>query len=76
MKIQYDEKADALYLTLVENIDQVRTVNLTDDIALDFGAGEQLVGIEILDAKKIIGHGKLPKVVLDNINFELVENKQ
>jgi uncharacterized protein YuzE len=29
---------------------QCRTVRVTDDIALDFAAGEQLVGIEVLGA--------------------------
>jgi uncharacterized protein YuzE len=67
MKITYDPEVDAMYIQLVDGKHQCRTVCLTDEIALDFGAGETLVGIEILDAKKIVGKGKLPKIVLQNI---------
>jgi uncharacterized protein YuzE len=56
-----------MYIQLVEGRHQCRTVRLTDDIALDFGAGEILVGIEILDARRIVGRGKLPRIVLDNV---------
>jgi uncharacterized protein YuzE len=67
MKITYDPEVDAMYIQLVDGKHQCRTVCLTDEIALDFGAGETLIGIEILDAKKIVGKGKLPKIVLDNV---------
>ncbi len=67
MRISYDSEVDAMYVQLVEGDQQCRTVRLSDDIALDFGAGEVLVGIEILDAKRVLGKGKLPKLVLDNI---------
>ena len=45
MKITYDKQADALYIRLLEGEYERRVVRLTDDIALDFAAGEQLVGI-------------------------------
>ncbi len=67
MKITYDAEVDAMYIQLIEGKHQCRTVCLNDEIALDFGAGEKLVGIEILDARKTIGKGKLPQIVLDNI---------
>jgi hypothetical protein len=51
----------------VDGKHECRTVCLTEEIALDFGSGETLVGIEILDARRIIGKGKLPRIVLDNI---------
>jgi uncharacterized protein YuzE len=40
---------------------------LNDEISLNIGANEILVGIEILDAREVVGKGKLPKVVVDNI---------
>ena len=43
------------------------TLRLTDEIALNIGANELLVGIEILEAKTVIGEGALPSVVLENI---------
>jgi len=39
MKISYDPQADAMYIKLIDGENQVRTVNLSDDIALDFGKG-------------------------------------
>jgi uncharacterized protein YuzE len=70
MKISYDKEADAIYIELVEDVEQVRTVHLNDDIALDFGKGERLVGIEILDAKENIGSGKIPPVILKNLEYQ------
>ena len=69
MKISYDHEADALYFKLLEGEHEVRTIRLTDDVALNIGKGEQLVGIEVLDAKKNLGEGKLPKLLIDNISF-------
>jgi uncharacterized protein YuzE len=73
MKISYDKEIDALYITLIEGVQQCRTVRLTEDIALDFGKGEALVGIEILDAKDVLGKGALPSVVLENISFQVTQ---
>ena len=51
MKISYDEEIDALYIRLVEGKHECRTLRLTDEIALNIGTNELLVGIEILDMK-------------------------
>lgn len=67
MKITYDEDVDAMYIYLIEGNHQVRTVCLNEDVALDFDARERLVGIEILDAKRVIGKGKLPRVLIDSL---------
>ena len=71
MKITYDKEVDAMYIRLLEGKHQVHTVRLTDKIALDFGKKEVLVGIEILDASKVIGNGNLPKIILENIPFQI-----
>lgn len=34
---------------------------------LNIGPGEELVGIEVLDAKHVLGNGSLPTVVLENV---------
>ena len=60
MKITYDKEIDAMYIQLVEGVQHVRTLRLNDDIALDIGKGEVLVGIEILDATETLGKGALP----------------
>jgi uncharacterized protein YuzE len=67
MKILYDSETDALYIRLIEGKHECRTVRLNEEIALNIGKGEKLVGIEILDAKEVLGAGKLPAVVLEGI---------
>src|SRR5437867_5582595 len=67
MRISYDAEVDALYLTLVEGEHECRTVRLSEDVALDFGSDETLVGIEVLDAKRLLGEGKLPQLAVDNL---------
>jgi uncharacterized protein YuzE len=71
MKISYDSEIDALYIKLVEGNQECRTLQLTEEIALNIGQGELLVGIEILDAKEILGSGNVPNVVLENIPFSV-----
>ena len=69
MKISYDSEIDSLYIRLVEGKHQSRTLQLTDEIALNIGENELLVGIEILDATQVLGAGSVPNVVLENISF-------
>jgi uncharacterized protein YuzE len=71
MKITYDKETDALYIYLVEGEQQSKTVRLTDEIALDFAKGEQLIGIEILDAREVVGKGALPRVVVENLPLQM-----
>lgn len=67
MRISYDAEVDALYIRLLEGEYQCRTLRLTDEVSLNLGLGEELVGIEILDAKEVLGKGTLPTVVLENV---------
>jgi uncharacterized protein YuzE len=71
MKISYDSEIDALYIKLVEGNQECRTLQLTEEIALNIGQNELLVGIEILDAKEILGSGNVPNVILENIPFSV-----
>ncbi|MBM4165862.1 MAG: DUF2283 domain-containing protein [Ignavibacteria bacterium] len=71
MKISYDKEIDAMYIRLVEGKHECRTLRLNDEIALNIGANELLVGIEILDAKETLGKGELPKVILENVQHAL-----
>lgn len=66
MRISYDSEVDALYIRLLEGEYQCRTLRLTDEVSLNIGPGEELVGIEILDAKEVLGKGTLPALVLEN----------
>lgn len=67
MRISYDSEIDALYVRLVDGPQECRTVRLNQEIALNIGPGETLVGIEVLDAKRVLGQGEVPSVVLENI---------
>ncbi len=67
MKISYDSEVDALYIRLIEGEHECRTLRLNEEIALNIGPGEKLVGIEILDAKEVLGSGKLPNLVIENL---------
>jgi uncharacterized protein YuzE len=72
MKISYDKEVDAVYIKLLDGDYQCRTLQLNDEISLNIGKGEVLVGIEILDAKEVLAHGNLPNVILENIQYKLV----
>ena len=63
MKISYDSEIDALYIRLLEGKHQCRTLQLTEEIALNIGENELLVGIEVLDATQVLGSGNVPNVV-------------
>jgi uncharacterized protein YuzE len=69
MKISYDPEVDALYIRLIEGNHECRTVRLNEEVALNIGAGERLVGIEILDAKEVLGQGELPQLLLENVTL-------
>ena len=68
MKIKYDPKVDAAYISFKKGRTQVTTVRVTEDIAIDFGPGEEIVGIEILDASEHLGlDRKRPKIEIENL---------
>ena len=69
MKISYDSEIDALYIRLIEGKHKCRTVRLSEEVALNIGEGEKLVGIEVLDTKEVLGSGKVPAVVLEGLAF-------
>ena len=41
---------------------------MSEDVAIDLGPGEEVVGIEILDASRNMGLGKGRKVKLENLH--------
>ena len=68
MKIRYDPSVDAAYISFKEGKEQVSTVRLTEDIAVDFGPNEEIFGIEILAASQHLGISPdSPAVTLENI---------
>jgi uncharacterized protein YuzE len=60
MKILYDVENDLLYLRLDDQQQTVVNRRLSEDIVLDIGEEDRIVGIEILDASK---HLRLEKLL-------------
>ncbi len=52
MEIRYNAKADLVYFRLDERKQDVISRRSTEDIVLDIGADDRIIGIEIMDASK------------------------
>jgi len=50
MQIEYNTKGDVLYLRLEDPKQRVINKRISDDIVLDIGKGEKIIGIEIVGA--------------------------
>ena len=60
MRIHYDSKIDLLYIGFEPSEQQVTNKRVSDDIVLDMGANDKVIGIEIMDASK---HVNLEKIM-------------
>ncbi|HLC73923.1 MAG TPA: DUF2283 domain-containing protein [Candidatus Nanoarchaeia archaeon] len=57
MKIEYDKDVDAAYIYLdypIKDGEVKKTIGLNDNIILDFNNKDKLIGVEILDASKVL----------------------
>ena len=52
MVINYDSKTDLLYIRIDKRKNTVINKRITDDVVLDLGENDSIVGIEIMDASK------------------------
>ncbi|UCC89423.1 MAG: DUF2283 domain-containing protein [Anaerolineales bacterium] len=52
MQILYNAKTDLLYIRLDDRKQEVINKRLAEDVVLDMGRGDKIIGIEILDASK------------------------
>ncbi len=59
MQILYNTETDLLYFRLDDRKQQVINRRLSEDIVLDIGEDDKIVGIEILDASKYLNLKKL-----------------
>ena len=59
VQILYNAKTDLLYLRLDDRKQQVVNKRVSDDVVLDIGEDDRIVGIEILDASKHLNLEKL-----------------
>ena len=52
MNISYSDKTDLLYIRLDETTQQVINKRVSEQVVLDLGQDERIIGIEILDASR------------------------
>jgi uncharacterized protein YuzE len=59
MKVTYDKEADAAYIYLKKTSpgEAKETIELNENIILDFDSQNRLIGIEILAASKVVPKG-------------------
>ena len=68
MKVHYDNKVDAVYIQLSDEIPD-GVIEITDDIHVDVTPNGKIVGIEILDSSN-----RIPLDTLLSYQLELDEN--
>jgi len=59
MQILYNAKTDLLYIRIDDRKQAVMNKRLTEDIVLDIGEDDRIVGIEILDASRHLNLDRL-----------------
>lgn len=59
MNILYNDKIDLLYIRLDDTKQDVINRRVTEDIVLDIGENDRIIGIEILDASKHVSLERL-----------------
>ncbi len=62
MNIVYNDKTDLLYIRLDDKKQDVVNRRVSEDMVLDIGENDRIVGIEILDASKHVSLDKLLQV--------------
>jgi uncharacterized protein YuzE len=64
MKLEYDKDVDAAYIYLVDDLNDgqvTKTIELNENIILDFDNKGKLLGMEILNASKVLNEKMLLK---------------
>lgn len=59
MNIVYNDKTDLLYIRLDDRKQEVINRRVSEDIVLDIGEGDRIIGIEILDASRHVSLDRL-----------------
>jgi len=69
MQVFYNDKSDLLYIRFDDRTQDVINRRVSDDVVLDIGEGNKIIGIEILDASKHVNLDRLLPV-----NYEVSKN--
>ncbi len=67
MRITYDPTVDALYIRFTDESVPCDVLRINDQVAVNIGPGEQVVGIEVLDASEVLEGLRERKVHLENL---------
>jgi uncharacterized protein YuzE len=67
VKISYDPTVDALYIRFIEDPAECEVIRLNDQVSINIGPQERVVGIEVLDASDVLSGIKEKKVELENL---------
>ncbi|MGD8435601.1 MAG: DUF2283 domain-containing protein [Syntrophobacterales bacterium] len=59
MHVSYNDKSDLLYIRLDDRKQEVINRRVSDDVVLDIGEGDKIIGIEIIDASKHVSLDRL-----------------
>ncbi len=59
MNINYDDKTDLLYIRFDDRKQDVINKRVPEDIVLDMGENDRIIGIEILDASQHVALDRL-----------------
>ena len=52
MEVMYNDKTDLLYIRIDSKQQEVINKRVNEDIVLDIGEGDKIIGIEIMNAKQ------------------------
>ena len=67
MTFKLDSERDLLYVYFSDaDVKAAKTITITPGVHADFDAGEKLIGIEVIDASKVLGgkiEFKLPETI-------------
>ena len=67
MKISYDPTVDALYIRFIDGPAECEVIRFNDQVSINIGPHEKVVGIEVLDASDVLSGIKEKKVELENL---------
>jgi len=59
MHILYNDRTDLLYIRLDSTKQDVINRRVSDDVVLDIGEGDRIIGIEIIDASRHVNLDRL-----------------
>ncbi len=59
MHILYNDRTDLLYIRLDSRKQDVINRRVSDDVVLDVGEGDRIIGIEIIDASRHVNLDRL-----------------